>query len=131
MSINEEHDQTQYVMGLVTASVLPAALKTAIELGVIEIIEKAGPGVSLSPHQIASRLSTQNSDAPLLLDRILRLLSAHSILTCSVSPQQHDGKVLRLYGLTPISKYFLRSSDGGSLASLLFLKQDKVLLDMW
>ncbi|KAJ0048180.1 hypothetical protein Pint_14780 [Pistacia integerrima] len=46
-STNEEdlHIHGQYAMQLVSASVLPMVLKTTIELGVLDIIDKAGPGV--------------------------------------------------------------------------------------
>ncbi|KAJ0048179.1 hypothetical protein Pint_14783 [Pistacia integerrima] len=46
-STNEEYDHIlgQYAMQLVSASVLPMVLKGTIELGVLDIIDKAGPGV--------------------------------------------------------------------------------------
>ncbi|KAJ0105559.1 hypothetical protein Patl1_17375 [Pistacia atlantica] len=45
-STNEEdvHIHGQYAMQLVSASVLPMVLKATIELGVLDIIDKAGPG---------------------------------------------------------------------------------------
>ncbi|PON37752.1 O-methyltransferase COMT-type [Parasponia andersonii] len=58
-----------------SSSVLPMVLKAAVELGLLEIIERAGPGALLTPAQIASELPTQNPDCPLVLDRLLRLLS--------------------------------------------------------
>ncbi|XP_031274691.1 caffeic acid 3-O-methyltransferase-like [Pistacia vera] len=45
-STNEEDDHIhgQYAIQLVSASVLPMVLKATIELGVLDIIDKAGPG---------------------------------------------------------------------------------------
>ncbi len=43
-------------MQLASASVLPMVLKSAIELELLEIIAKAGPGACLSPSEIASQL---------------------------------------------------------------------------
>ncbi|XP_004309514.1 PREDICTED: caffeic acid 3-O-methyltransferase-like [Fragaria vesca subsp. vesca] len=124
---------SQYAMQLVSASLAPMVLKAAIELGVLEIIHRAGPGAQLSPSEIASQLhSNNNPDAPAVLDRMLRLLSAHSILTCSVSTDELDHvKVLRLYGLAPVGKYFIRDEDGGSLATILNFCHDKVNTDSW
>ncbi|KAH7513628.1 hypothetical protein FEM48_Zijuj11G0001100 [Ziziphus jujuba var. spinosa] len=124
--MTHEHE---YAMQLASASVLPMVLKAAMELGVLEIIQKAGPAARLSAQEIASQLPTQNPEAPILVDRMLRLLSAHSLLTCSVSACQSDQQ--RLYALTPVSNYLLPNKDGVSLAPLLSLIQDKVFLVKW
>lgn len=120
-------------MQLVSASVIPMALKAAIQLGVFDIIQRVGPGALLSPSQIASQFPSQNNpDAPLILDRILRLLASHSILTFSLVTNDHDDQVVRFYGLAPVAEYFInRPSGGGSLSSLLDLYQDKAVLDVW
>ncbi|XP_031258078.1 caffeic acid 3-O-methyltransferase-like [Pistacia vera] len=133
-STNEEDDHMlgQYAMQLVSASVLPMVLKETIELGVLDIIDKAGPGGQLSSSQIAAQLVTQNKpQAPSILDRILRLLASHSILTCSLTSDHDGGQVDCVYGLAPVAKYFIRNQDGGCLAPLPELVQDKVMLDMW
>ncbi|TYG91589.1 hypothetical protein ES288_A12G274300v1 [Gossypium darwinii] len=122
----EDKQAQQYAMQLVSSSVVPMVLKAAIELGVFEIIQRAGPGALLSPSQIASQLPSQtNPKAALVLDRILRLLATHSILTYKLQ----DGH--RLYGLAPVAKYFITSSSGGSLSSLLDVFQEKVFMDSW
>lgn len=81
-----EEDNYSYAMELASSSVLPMVLMAAVELKVLDIIAKAGPGAQLSPSEIASQLpaATRNPDAPEMLDRMLRLLASHSILTCSV-----------------------------------------------
>ncbi|WP_171950009.1 methyltransferase family protein, partial [Proteus mirabilis] len=63
-----------YAMQLVLSSVLPMSLHSAIELGVFDIIAKAGEGAKLSPAEIAAKLATNNLEAPVMLDRILRML---------------------------------------------------------
>lgn len=115
-----------HAMQLVSSSVLPMALNAAFELNLLEIMAKAGPGALLSPSAIAAQLPTQNSDAPVLLDRILRLLTAHCVVTCHV-----DKDFKRLYGLAPVCRYFVRNEDGVSLGPYMSLLQDKVFMDSW
>ncbi|CAL9030611.1 unnamed protein product [Prunus brigantina] len=133
MAANEEEEiHSQYAMQLASASLVPMVLKAAIELGVFDILHRAGHGALLSATQIASQLpSNNNPGADLVLDRMLRLLSAYSVLACSVTSHQTDGEALRLYGLSPVSKYFIKNQDGVSLAPLLYLCNDKVTIDSW
>lgn len=124
---NEEEggDPYAYAMQLVTSVVLPLALREATELGVFEVIAKAGEGAKLSASEIAAQLNSRNPDAPQMLDRILRLLATHSVLGCSVIGRQ------RLYSLASVSKYFVRNQDGVQLGALTALNTDKVFVDSW
>ncbi|XAR52135.1 Caffeate O-methyltransferase [Bertholletia excelsa] len=117
-------------MVLVSAAVLPMVLKTAIELELLEIMAKAGPGAFLSSSEIAAQLPTQNPNASVMLDRILRLLASHSVLNCSLR-NLSGGRVERLYGLAPSCKYYTKNADGVSLAPLLLLVHDRVLMESW
>ncbi|CAK7357481.1 unnamed protein product [Dovyalis caffra] len=131
-SSNDEDYHLQYALQLASASTLPMVFKAATELGVLEIIAKAGPGALLSASQIASQLPTQNNpDAHLVLDKILCLLASHSILTCSLATKNQDSQVQRTYGLAPVAKYFIKNQDGGSLSPMLSMIQDKVITDLW
>ncbi|KAL5863223.1 hypothetical protein ACOSQ3_000737 [Xanthoceras sorbifolium] len=121
----EEEETWSSAMQLSMSIVLPMAMQTAIELGIFEIIAKAGDVAELSAPEIAAQLPTKNPDAPMTLDRILRLLVSHWVLGCSVL----DGK--RLYSLAPVSKYFVRNQDGVSLAPYMALIQDKVYWNSW
>ena len=112
-----------YAMQLVTSSVLPMVMQTSIELGLFDIIAKLGQA---SASEIASRLPTKNPEAPIMLDRMLYLLTTHSVLSCSAI----DGDE-RVYALTPVSKYFASNQDGVSFGPLLALIQDKVFMDSW
>ncbi|XP_056173968.1 flavone 3'-O-methyltransferase OMT2-like [Syzygium oleosum] len=134
----EEEDESSsssvplYAMQLATSSVLPMVLKATVELGVLDILEGEGPGAMLSPSQIASKIPIRNNpDAHGVLDRMLSLLASHSILTVSlVKDRQGDGGC-RVYGLAPVAEYFLRNRDGGSLSGMMFMVQDRVVIDFW
>ncbi|XAR52134.1 Caffeate O-methyltransferase [Bertholletia excelsa] len=115
---------------LVSAAVLPMVLKTAIELDLLEIMAKAGPGAFLSSSELAAQLPTQNPNASVMLDRILRLLASHSFLNCSLR-NLSGGRVERLYGLAPSCKYYTKNADGVSLAPLLLLVHDRVFMESW
>nr|WKU83442.1 O-methyltransferase 6 [Hamelia patens] len=133
---DEEEEHCSYAMQLATSSALPMVLNTIIRLKVLEIIAKAGPGAQLSPFEIAARLPSKNSNASIMLDRMLSLLASYSVLTCSAvrgggGDGDNDDQYQRVYGLAPVAKYFLQDEDGASLGSLLDLLQDKVLMDCW
>ncbi|KAH0456918.1 hypothetical protein IEQ34_014825 [Dendrobium chrysotoxum] len=124
-SIDEEAT-CLYVMQLVSLSAVPMTLKAAIELKLLETISLAGPGAQLSPSELASRLPfISNRQAPVMLDRILRLLASYSILTCSLSPSGE-----RRYGAAPACKFLTPNTDGVSMAPLVLLN-DKVLIESW
>nr|NP_001295701.1 caffeic acid 3-O-methyltransferase [Jatropha curcas]ACT87981.1 caffeic acid O-methyltransferase [Jatropha curcas] len=125
-----DEEANLFAMQLASASVLPMVLKSAIELDLLEIIGKAGPGAFLSPYDIASQLPTKDPDAPVVLDRILRLLASYSILTYSLRTLP-DGKVEKLYGLAPVCKFLTKNEDGVSIAPLCLMNQDKVLMESW
>nr|AGR85824.1 caffeic acid O-methyltransferase [Hibiscus cannabinus] len=125
-----DEEANLFAMQLASASVLPMVLKSAIELDLLEIMAKAGPGASLSPKEVAAQLPTTNPDAPVMLDRILRLLASYSILTCSLRSLP-DGKVERLYGLGPVCKFLTKNEDGVTLSALSLMNQDKVLMESW
>ncbi|KAH9781338.1 Flavone 3'-O-methyltransferase 1 [Citrus sinensis] len=127
---NEQRDENfAYACELVTGSVLHMTMKAVIKLGLFEIIAKAGPGAKLSASEIAAQLpATKNKDAPMMLDRILRLLASYGIVQCSLDDV--DGSH-RLYGLNDVSKYFVSNQDGVSLGPVLALIQDKAFLDSW
>ncbi|KAL0452359.1 UNVERIFIED_CONTAM: Caffeic acid 3-O-methyltransferase [Sesamum latifolium] len=108
---SEEEETFLFAMELASASVLSMALKSAIELDLLELIKKAGPGASASPSQLAAQLPTQNPDAATMIDRILRLLAAHSVVRCSLKPLP-DGGVERRYSLAPVCKFLTRNEDG-------------------
>ncbi|GKC54266.1 caffeic acid 3-O-methyltransferase, partial [Tanacetum coccineum] len=118
-----------YAMQLVTSTSLAMVLMNTIKLNVFEAIAKAGIDAQLSAYEIASRLSIPNQDAPDMLDRMLRLLASHSIVTCSQG--EHESRLVRLYGLAPVARYFINNKDGASLGGIMELAQDKVYGNSW
>ncbi|KAL2249110.1 UNVERIFIED_CONTAM: Caffeic acid 3-O-methyltransferase [Sesamum indicum] len=127
---SEEEEAFLYAMELASASALPMVLKSAIELDLLELIKKAGPGASVSPSQLAAQLPTKNPDAATMIDRMLRLLAAYSVVRCSLKPLP-DGGVERLYSLAPVCKFLTRNEDGVSVAPVALMLQDKVFMESW
>ncbi|CAH8392708.1 unnamed protein product [Eruca vesicaria subsp. sativa] len=118
---------------IVNTVAFPMVLKAAFELGVIDTVAAAGDGAWLSPYEIARSLPTKptNPEAPVLLDRMLRLLVSHSILKCRMVEGKENG-MERVYATEPVCKSFLRDSDGyGSLVSLFMLLQSEVVFKTW
>ncbi|CAN1309585.1 Anthranilate N-methyltransferase [Linum perenne] len=129
----QDHNQDQsflQAMQLVMGTVVPMTLKAANELGIFTVMASEPVGTKLSASDIVSRLKDStsmvtNPDAPVMVDRILRLLGSHSIVDCTFEKQ-------RKYGLNSVSKWFVKNGDDGvSLAPLMLLIQDEVFLDSW
>nr|WKW56186.1 COMT [Morinda citrifolia] len=125
-----EEEACLFAMQLASASVLPMVLKSAIELDLLALIAKAGPGAYVSACELATQLPTRNPEASVMLDRILRLLASYSVLQCKLQ-NLGDGGVERLYGLAPVCKYLTKNADGVSMAALVLMNQDKVLMESW
>ncbi|KAL2345963.1 hypothetical protein Fmac_007248 [Flemingia macrophylla] len=124
----EEEDELVFCMEKIVSLVVPMALRSSLELGVFDILAKAGEGAKLSAKDIALEIGTHNPQAPAMLDRLLGLLVTHSFLSCSV-PQQPPFH--RLYSLSRGSKYLVTDSHGVSLGSSVFLLLDEVFYKSW
>ncbi|KAG2262027.1 hypothetical protein Bca4012_013316 [Brassica carinata] len=122
---------------IVNTMAFPMVLKAALELGVIDTMAAVGNGAWLSPFEISCSLPTKptNPEAPMLLDRMLRLLVSHSILKCRMVESKSNGRTGKMeyvYAAEPVCKYFLKDSDGsGSLASLFMLLHSEVFFRTW
>jgi caffeic acid 3-O-methyltransferase len=112
-----------------------AVLNAAIELNLFEIIAKESSpsnGGFISTFEIASKLPTQHSDLPNRLDRMLRLLASHSLLSVSNRTNDDDGSLVRVYGLTPSGKYFVNGeNDCGYLGSMSTYLSHRASLGVW
>ena len=128
--IESDEEAGMFAMQLASSSVLPMVLKSAVDLDLLEIIAKAGDGAFLSASEIAAQLPTHNPEAPVMLDRILRLLATYAVVRCSLR-HLPDGGVERRYGVAPVCKYLTRNEDGVSVAGLTLMNQDKVLMESW
>ncbi|GMH00267.1 hypothetical protein Nepgr_002106 [Nepenthes gracilis] len=120
ITINEDEEEMAgvYALHLSLVYTVPPVLKAAIDLNLLDIIAEAGHGKFLSAAEIAAKLPTQNPDAASMIDRMLRLLASYSLLRCS-SRQTECGKAERLFGIAPAGKFFVKSQEDGSLASLI------------
>ena len=134
----KEEQQTQdeesfsRAMQLVSSVVLSMALQSATDLGVFQVLKEAGEGAKLSAKEIASKISCSNPEAASMLDRLLALLSSHSILHSSlVSDHRVPPTFHRLYTMTPVAAFFVPNSDGVSLGPVMALIQDKISLHSW
>ncbi|CAN6460020.1 unnamed protein product [Victoria cruziana] len=112
------------------------ALKAAIDLGILELMGKASEEeglTQLTSEEVAARLHARNPDAPALLERLLRLLASHSILTCTTTGNNNDnhGNVRWRYGLGNEAKFLFGSENDGSFGPLLQTLQDKVCMEPW
>ncbi|XP_048227335.1 caffeic acid 3-O-methyltransferase-like isoform X2 [Ricinus communis] len=128
----EEEESCLNAMLFSSSHVFPMVFRAAIELDLFGIIAKSGPGgAHVSASEIASHLPTKNPDAPSMIDRMLRLFASHSLLSSSLRTL-HDGRVERLYGLTPACKFFLGSKEEqGSLAPLSALSTHPATVQVW
>ncbi|KAK8702857.1 hypothetical protein V6N13_021192 [Hibiscus sabdariffa] len=111
------------------STVLPFALKTAIDLDLLEIIAKSGPGSKVSAAEIVSKLPAKNPNAPDIVDRILRFLTTCSVLDCDLVTDR-DGNAVRLYGVSSTGRYFLRNEEGISLVQYLNMATTHITWDV-
>ncbi|XP_022744845.1 caffeic acid 3-O-methyltransferase-like [Durio zibethinus] len=125
-SMSEEEEAFGYAWCLRSSDMLCFVLDAAIQLGVFEIIAKAGPGAHLSSSEIASQLRANNPEAPSLLDRVLRLLACYDLVTCVTrnldGNEDGNNKIERVYGLALPGKAFVPDENKGSLAGFTFSK---------
>ncbi|XP_074263670.1 inositol 4-methyltransferase-like [Silene latifolia] len=127
--MSEDEKLAGQAVSMANAAALPMILRSAFELKVLDIISEAGEGAYLSTTEIATKIGSKNPNAPVLLDRMLRLLTSYSVLTCKL--QEGDAGVQRLYGPAPLCKYLANPNDQGSLGPLLALHHDKVMMESW
>ncbi|KAL1817316.1 hypothetical protein DCAR_0521744 [Daucus carota subsp. sativus] len=127
---SEDEEACLLAMQLATATVLPMILKSAIELDILNTMAKAGPGNYLTPSELASKLPRSNPDAPAMVQRILQVLATYKVLGCKPNDRS-NGEAEWLYCWTPVCKFLSNNEDGGSMAPLLLVNTDKVVIDSW
>ncbi|VVB10776.1 unnamed protein product [Arabis nemorensis] len=134
--VNEEMMGMQ-AWKITTTLAFPMVFKAALELDVLDTIAAVGNDAWLSSSEIALGFPTKptNPEASVLLDRMLRLLSSHSVLKCRmVETGENDQtrKTQRVYAMEPVCTFFLnRGDDSGSLMSLFMLFQSQVFFKTW
>ncbi|XP_062191784.1 caffeic acid 3-O-methyltransferase-like [Phragmites australis] len=135
MAAVADEEACMYAMQLASSSILPMTLKNAIELGLLEVLEaarKGGDAAALAPEEVVARLpvAPKNPDAPVMVDRMLRLLASYNVVKCEME-EGKDGKLSRRYGAAPVCKWLTPNEDGVSMAALALMNQDKVLMESW
>ncbi|KAM3298391.1 hypothetical protein ACQJBY_040051 [Aegilops geniculata] len=125
-----DEEGCMYAVQLALSSVLPMTLKAAIELGLLEILVGAG-GEALSPEEVAVKLPAEaNPAAASMVDRMLRVLASHDIVSCMVE-EGKDGNLSRRYSPAPVCKWLTPNEDGVSMAPYVVVAQDKVFMAPW
>ncbi|XP_010539647.1 PREDICTED: indole glucosinolate O-methyltransferase 4-like [Tarenaya hassleriana] len=118
---------------IANAVAFPMALKAAFQLGVIQTLSAAGEGAWLSPSDIARALPTRptNPQAPMLLDRMLRVLTSYEIVKCRTGMVQ-AGETGPVYAADPVCRFFLNADgESGSLEPLFMLLHCDVVFKAW
>ncbi|OWM88435.1 hypothetical protein CDL15_Pgr003847 [Punica granatum] len=128
--VDKDDEAIVYASVLTSSFIVPMVLNAAIELGVLDTISEAGPEKKLSSDEIASIIGAQNPCMGSTLDRMLRLLATHSVLNCSTRDAKNEGKVERVYGLTPVGRLFVQNKAGGSLVGFLGFSHNQAILDI-
>ncbi|KAL6198683.1 hypothetical protein ACLB2K_028472 [Fragaria x ananassa] len=107
--------------GVSTSLTIQMTLRAAIELDVFNIIAKAGSGAHLTSKQIVSQIPTTNSNLAVEnLERLLRFLSFHSLLSTSQTPNPNDPTIKDTsYGLTRDTLCLVPNENGFSFAPYL------------
>ncbi|KAG0473357.1 hypothetical protein HPP92_015214 [Vanilla planifolia] len=125
-----DEEACMYAIHLVGMTVLPMTLRAAIELGVFEHIQAAGPDSYLTAEDLAARLGTSNPLAPAMIERILRLLTSYSVLNFT-DTVDGEGRTVRSYCTTHVCKFLASNQDGVSMAPIVLMNTDKVLMESW
>ncbi|MCO5567322.1 hypothetical protein L7F22_021012 [Adiantum nelumboides] len=107
-SASSQEDSFLRLVHVVTSSCVPMALKAALKLQVMDILARQEEGNYLSASQIAAHfplaLTTSLATAAASLDRILRLLASHGLLSCSPLYTSPQGRPSLTYALNSISR---------------------------
>ncbi|CAK9854799.1 unnamed protein product, partial [Sphagnum jensenii] len=141
-SVHQNDVARHTALELTVYSAVCGTLKAAIELGVFEILAKAGASASqksLTAKEIADQLVRPTANGTAVnsgyLQRFLRLLASVNIVSESVAVvaaaepgnfTSYNTHHQRSYALTPIGKYFVRGEDGSSLAPIILMGEDWV-----
>ncbi|XP_062011399.1 (S)-scoulerine 9-O-methyltransferase-like [Rosa rugosa] len=115
--------------GLANSITIQMTLRAAVELNVFNIIAKSGPGAHLTSKEIVSQIPNPNPTlAGENLERMLKLLSVHSLLSTSVRPNPTDKtKQETSYGLTKEALCLVLNEDGVSFAPVVVLGSEMLV----
>ncbi|XP_047076781.1 tricetin 3',4',5'-O-trimethyltransferase-like [Lolium rigidum] len=126
-----DEEACMFALQLANSAVLPMAIRTSIELGLLETLVGAG-GKLLTPEEAVKKLPSKakHPDAASMIDRMLRVLASYKVVTCEVE-EGKDGRLSRRYGATPVCRWLAPNEDGASMAPFALLTQDRVFMEAW
>ncbi|KAF7851076.1 hypothetical protein BT93_L4639 [Corymbia citriodora subsp. variegata] len=129
----EEEEEDPFLKALFysCSPVFARILHAAVELDLFGIIAQAGPGAYVSPTEVAAQLSSQTPDSPDIVDRVLRCLASHSLLSCKSEALNGGRTVERRYAISPAGKYYVGGEDGSSISSISFFAYHRAIIDVW
>ncbi|KAG0545196.1 hypothetical protein BDA96_02G341000 [Sorghum bicolor] len=86
-----DEEACMYTMQLASSSILPMTLKNALELGLLEVLQKDA-GKALAAEEVVARLpvAPTNPSAADMVDRMLRLLASYDVVKCQM--EDKDGR---------------------------------------
>ncbi|GER36744.1 O-methyltransferase [Striga asiatica] len=122
-AVVNEDDAHLLATHIAACSAFPAAVKCAIELNLFELMKQLAGFVSAS--ELAAKVAPANSEAHLMIDRILRLLASYSVVKCRHTNNE------RHYSLGPVCEFFTDNQDGASLAPLFLLMHANLYQTSW
>ena len=134
-SISEDEQGRIEAMALITVSNIPAAIVALVKLDVFEAFARAGNNnngdqLSMTAQEIANIAMPGKSMHMDYLERLLRILASHKVLSETVTPcldGTNELERIRRFALTPISKCFVKNDAAGSLAQFLLLAESPFL----
>ncbi|KAK3417940.1 hypothetical protein EUGRSUZ_H03924 [Eucalyptus grandis] len=127
---DQEDEVGKLLVRLAGEVVLPMTLKSALELGIIDALISAGG--FLSPTEITSWVGAKNPGAPVLVDRMMRLLASHGVIEWRSRRGDGDGDGgEREYGPGPMCRFFAKDQEGGDVGPIFLLIHDKVFMESW
>ncbi|XP_030468064.2 isoliquiritigenin 2'-O-methyltransferase-like isoform X1 [Syzygium oleosum] len=127
----EEEDPCLKALLFSSYHVFPVILHAAVELDLFGIIAQAGPGAYVSPAEVVAHLPAQTAESPEIIDRVLRCLASHSLLTYKSKTFDDGRTVERRYAISPVGKYYVKDEDGGSVGSLSLFAFHRATIDVW
>lgn len=138
-SSTSEDEQSRIAAVILTmGEIVPAAITALVKLDVFEALGRAGNNnnnnnngdtrnaASLTAQEIANLAMPGKSINVGYLERLLRILASYKVFSESVTSCSDDANELspiRRFGLTPISKSWVRNDTVGSLVHTLLFQQ--------
>ncbi|KAF3320132.1 tricetin 3',4',5'-O-trimethyltransferase-like protein [Carex littledalei] len=133
--VQVDEEACLYSLQLASSCILPMTLKAAVELDLLDILVAGCGGPSGKPTMtatdVANHLKTENPQAAAMLDRMLRVLASYNVVKCAAEISDDGKTVTRRYGPAPVCAFLTKNEDGFSIAPLLLMNHDKVLMESW